>query len=83
MAKFSEKVLAKLARKPVAVDDVEYVLANPERNFPSRAHGSDRHIYSRHVDGRLLLVVVEPFDHEEVVTAYYLLLPRPQRKRNA
>ena len=68
MAKFSEKVLTKLARKPVEVEDVESVLANPERDFPFRAPGSDRHIYSRHIDNRLLLVVVEPHDHEEVVS---------------
>jgi hypothetical protein len=76
MAKFSEKVLAKLARKPVDIDDVEAVLANPERDFPSRAPGSNRHIYSRHINNRLLLVVFEPYDHEEVVTAYYTTTKR-------
>jgi hypothetical protein len=77
MAKFSEKVLANLARKPVEVEDVEAVLANPERDFSSRAH--DSHVYSRHIDKRLLLVVVEPDDHEEVITAYYTTPKRPRR----
>lgn len=77
MAEFSEKVLTKLARRGIEPDDVELVLADPEQDFASRS--SDRHIYSRHIGGRLLLVVVEPFDHEEVVTAYYPLPERPQR----
>ncbi len=76
MAKFSEIVLDKLARKGIERDEVELVLADPERDFASRAPGSDRHIYSRHVGKRLLLVVVESFDHDEVVTAYY---PPPRR----
>ena len=67
----------KLARKGIELDDVELVLADPERDFPSRT--TDRHIYSRQVGGRLLLVVVEPFDHGEVVTAYY---PLPKRKQS-
>jgi hypothetical protein len=40
-------------------------------------------IYSRHVGNRVLLVIVEPYDHEEVVTAYYAPPPRKRRKRNA
>lgn len=79
MATLSEKVLAKLARKGIERDDVELVLDDPERDFPSRAPGSDRHIYSRHVGKRLLLVVVESFDHNEVVTAYYPLTKKGQR----
>jgi hypothetical protein len=80
MAKFSQDVLAKIARKPggIEVDDVELVLADPERDFPSRSPGSNRHIYSRHIGGRLLLVIVEPDDREEVVTAYY---PTPHQRR--
>jgi hypothetical protein len=83
MATISEKVLSKLNRKGIEVDEVELVLANPERGFPSRSPGSDRHIYSRHVGGRLLLVVVESFDHDEVVTAYAPSPIQPKRKRNA
>ena len=79
MAKISQKVRAKLHRKGIEVDDVELVLADPERGpEPSRAPGSERQIYSRHISGRLLLVFVEPFDHEEVVTAYY---PPPPKRR--
>jgi hypothetical protein len=56
----------------------------PERGpEPSRARGSDRMIYSRHVGNRVLLVIVERYDHEEVVTAYYAPPPRKRRKRNA
>ena len=76
MPTFSGTVRAKLGRKGIEPDEVELVLADPERDFKSRAPGSDRHIYSRHVGKRLLLVVVEPFDHNEVVTAYY---PVPER----
>jgi len=79
MPKFSATVLSKLARKGIEPDEVELVLTDPERNFKSKAQGSDRHIYSRFVGKRLLLVVVESFDHDEVVTAYYPLTKGKQR----
>ena len=81
MAKFSDRVLAKLARKRIERYEVELDLADPERGpEPLRARGSDRMIYSRRVGSRVLLVFVEPYDHEEVVTAYYAPPPRKETK---
>jgi hypothetical protein len=49
-------------------EDAELVLADPDADFPSDT--SNRHCYIRTVGGRLIQVVVESFDHEQVVTAY-------------
>jgi hypothetical protein len=66
MAHFCDHVLQQMALRGVERDEVELVLADPERDFPARE--TDRHFYSRHIGGRLILVAVEPYDHEELVT---------------
>jgi hypothetical protein len=50
-------------------DDVELGLADPEDGFSSREEPY-RFIYSRHIGGRLLYVVVEPYDLACVVNAF-------------
>lgn len=68
MATFSDYALWKMAVRGIAREDVELVLADPDDDFPSST--SDRHCYVRHIGERRIQVVVESFDHEQVVTAY-------------
>jgi hypothetical protein len=81
-ADFSTATDAPYARSQMAMrgierDDVELVLADPEADFPSR-EPPYRHIYSRHIGARLLYVLVESFDHDCVVNAFW---PSPQGRR--
>jgi hypothetical protein len=57
-----------MAVRGITRDDVELVLADPDEHFPSST--SERHCYVRALGDRLIQVVVEPYDHEHVVTAY-------------
>lgn len=68
MPKFSPYSLGRLAQRGISQSEVELVLSDPDVTYPSGT--SDRHCYVREIDGRRIKVVVEPFDHEEVVTAY-------------
>ena len=67
MAVFSYYALWKLAMRGIDRDDVELVLADPQCDFASP---TGRHCYVRTVGNRLIQVVVESFDHDQVVTAY-------------
>jgi hypothetical protein len=68
MARFTDYALWKMAMRGIERDEVELILSDPEREFASSE--SARHIYGRHVGGRLLYAVVEPFDHQLVVTVF-------------
>lgn len=68
MAKFSDYASWRMAIRDISEEEVELVLADPDDEFPSTT--SDRHCYVRDIDQRRIQVVVEPFDHEEVVTVY-------------
>ncbi len=68
MAKFSDYALWKMAMRDITREEAELVLAEPDEDFPSQT--SDRHCYVRGIDNRRIAVVVESFDHEEVVTAF-------------
>lgn len=70
MASFTDYALWKMAQRGIDRDDVELVLVDPECGFQSRKE-PHRFIYSRHIGGRLLYVVVEPDDHECVVNAFW------------
>jgi hypothetical protein len=69
MAEFTDYALWKMGQRGIERDDVELVLAHAEHDFPSRE--SRRHVYARHIGARLLLVLVEPYDHNLVVNAYW------------
>jgi hypothetical protein len=77
MVEFSDYALWKMSQRGIERDDVRLVLADPECQFPSRELPL-RHIYRRHIGGRLIYVVVEPFDHRQVVTVF--LPPRQNRR---
>jgi hypothetical protein len=70
MATFVDYALSQMAVRGIGRDDVELVLVDPEDSFPSRERPY-RHIYSRHIGGRLLYVIVEPDDHDCVVNAFW------------
>lgn len=71
MAKFSNYALWKMSVRGIAREDVELVLADSDDDFPSST--SERHCYVRDIGERRIQVVVESFDHEQVVTAYVKL----------
>lgn len=68
MPKFSRYSLGRLAQRGITQAEVDLVLSDPDTTYPSGT--SNRHCYVRDIDGRRIKVVVEPFDHEQVVTAY-------------
>lgn len=68
MPKFSWYSLRRLAQRGISRGDVELVLSDPDVTYPSGT--SDRHCYVRDIDERRIKVVVESFDHDQVVTAY-------------
>jgi hypothetical protein len=68
VAQFSEYALWKMAIRGITRDDVELVLLDPDEQFPSST--SERHCYVRALGDRRIQVVVEPYDHQHVVTAY-------------
>ncbi len=68
MAKFSNYALWKMGMRGISRDDVELVLADADADFPSKT--SPRHCYVRNIGNRRIQVVVEPSDHQQVVTAY-------------
>lgn len=68
MPEYSDYALWKMSMRNIDRDEVEAVLDDPDDHFDSAT--SDRHCYVRRVNGRPLEVVVESFDHNQVVTAY-------------
>lgn len=58
-----------MSQRGIERDDVELVLIDADADWKSR-EPPFRHIYARRVGDRPIHVVVEPFDHEEVVTAF-------------
>ena len=74
MAEFTPYALSQMAVRGIDRDDVERVLADPKDEGPSR-EPPYRYLYSRQIGGRRLLVVVEPYDHDCVVNAYW---PEPK-----
>lgn len=68
MAKFSKYALWRLRTRAISVQEVEKVLADADVTYASST--SNRHCYVKEVNKRRIKVVVESFDHEQVVTAY-------------
>jgi hypothetical protein len=68
MAEFCDYAALEMDVRGIERDEVELVLADPGWDEPSTE--SPRHIYARRVAGRVICVAVEPFDHEQVVTAF-------------
>jgi hypothetical protein len=52
----------------ISEEEVRLVLDDPDATYPSGT--SDRFCYVRDIGGRRIKVVVESFDHEQVVTTY-------------
>lgn len=77
MAAFTDYALSQMAVRGIDRDDVELVLGDPDCEGPSR-EPPYRHLYSRQIGGRRLLVVVEPYDHECVVNSFW---PPPKGRR--
>jgi hypothetical protein len=68
MADFSSYVLRKLAKREISVATVERVLEDPDFHEPCRT--PPRYCYFRRINNCRMCVVVEPFDHDQVVTAF-------------
>ncbi len=56
MAKYTDYALSQMAVRGIDPEDVELVLADPEWEGPSR-EPPYRHLYSRNIGGRRLVVV--------------------------
>jgi hypothetical protein len=68
MARFFAHARRQMAARGISEQDVEQVLANYDSTYPSR---SGRQTYVRELaDGRRIAVIVEPYDHELVVTTF-------------
>lgn len=68
MAKFSDYSLWRMRRRGISREEVDLVLRDPDVTYPSGT--SNRHCYVREIGERCIKVVVEPADHEQVVTTY-------------
>jgi hypothetical protein len=68
MVRFKSHALKQMAKRNISRQEVEAVLADHDASYPSGT--SDRHCYVKTINGRRIQVVVEPYDHELVVTAY-------------
>ena len=77
MTTFTYYAMTLMAARGIDRDDVELVLADPEWDGRSR-EPPYRHLYSRHIGGRRLLVVVEPDNHDCVVNSFW---PLPKERR--
>ena len=69
MLSFSDSALWKMAMRGIERDDVELVVADPEWEGDSR-EPPHRYLYRRLIHGRLIYVVVEPDDRNQVVTVF-------------
>jgi uncharacterized DUF497 family protein len=68
--------VAHIEEHDLTVDDVEHVLANPERETVSRSSGLPC-VFGTTPDGRYIIVVYEQVDEDTVypVTAYEVTAP--------
>jgi hypothetical protein len=57
-----------MARRGISQSDVDEVLADYDVSYPSST--SNRHCYAKTIGNRRIVAIVEPYDHELVVTAF-------------